>query len=400
MNHTVFSGLLLMALLTACQSTPSTGIIVIDINEALKNPGSFVLSDLVEDVEIITLDTVPDAYFRNLGGLTLTDNFICFACDIQKRVYLFDRDGKFIRHIGRKGKGPGEFVRPNNIAVSPDETHIVVGDARTKRIILYDINGRFIRERNLKDDTPGFSFEEIIFTDNTHFMISIRRPVKVSDNFASILIYNLDLEVIKSILPRPANEEEAMPNLLYSSLGLTQKGFYFWETLKDTVYYFDKTGKTEPRYYIKINNRCKETVGFDIDNKACIKEMSVLDLPDILLINLMVNGGSGTVMYDKKSTMASRIDHPTSCDTASNSWVNSSIINDVFGLEPTYLSQYNPEKKEIITLVRPGWTIDSHDMNCLRSREVKFPAIRDRLADLSEDRLGQANAAIVVMKLK
>ena len=55
---------------------------------------------------------------------------------------------------------------------------------------------------------------------------------------------------------------------------------------------------------------------------------------------------------------------------------------------------------EIITLIRPGWTIDSHDMNCLRSREVKLPAIRDRLADLSEDRLGQANAAIIVMKLK
>jgi len=400
MNRIFLPGLLILVLLGACKTTPTSNLIEIDITEALKTQGDFVLSDLIKDVEIITLDTVPDAYFMNLGGLTLTENFICFACDIQKRVYLFDRNGKFIQHIGRQGKGPGEFVRPDNISLSPDEKHIVVGDTRTKKIILYDINGRFIREHQLKDDSPGFSLREIIFVDNTHFMVSMRRPIKVSENFASILLYNLDFELIQSILPRPANEEEAMPNLTYSSFGLTKKGFYFWETLKDTVYYFDKTGKTEPRYYINIKNRCKETVGFYTGKQACITEMSVLDLPDLLIINLMVNGGSGTVMYDKKSTIATRIDHPTSCDTASNSWVKTSIINDVFGLEPTYLSGYNPENKEIITLIRPGWTIDSHDMDCLRSREVKFPAIRDRLADLSEDRLGQANAAIIVMKLK
>jgi hypothetical protein len=105
--------------------------------------------------------------------------------------------------------------------------------------------------------------------------------------------------------------------------------------------------------------------------------------------------------FDKRTLTSFAPDHPIACDTSSReSWVRSSIDNDVYGLEPLFLDQYFPERKELIALVRPGWNIETHDMTCIRQRTVKFPQIRDQLVTLAESRLGRENMAIVVMKLR
>ncbi|OFY55673.1 MAG: hypothetical protein A2X22_14160 [Bacteroidetes bacterium GWF2_49_14] len=372
----------------------------------METPGDFRLSDLVSDVEIIELDTVKDAYFVNSMGLTLTDHFICFACDIQKKAYLFDRSGKFIRNVGRVGKGPGEYVWPRMVAVSPDERYIVVGDESTRKLILYDINGQYIRERRFKEDNPAFTLVSMAFKDNGNFMVTFRRPSRPVPGFASILTYDLNLKVVQRILPRSADPEEAMSNLSYMSMIRSEDGFCFWETYKDTLYYIDKEGMVEPQYHIGIKNHCF-SMGFglpEFDSSGkqaiCTMIMDVLDLPDRLFIDVIHMGESRNVLYDKKLKRAFSIGQPIACDTADNSWVKTSVINDVFGIEPINISNYNPDKKEIIARVMPGWAVDSHDITCLRQRNVTLPAIRDRLADLIESADGVANMAIVVMKLK
>ena len=80
----VLALLTLISLLPSCKTIADEGIVHINLDDALENPSDFKLSDIVKDVEIISLDTVKEAFFGNAGGLTITDNYICFACDQQK----------------------------------------------------------------------------------------------------------------------------------------------------------------------------------------------------------------------------------------------------------------------------------------------------------------------------
>ena len=65
------------------------------------------ISDLMESMEIIQLDTVREAYIA-INQLMVSDNYLLTTNG--KHAKLFRRsDGKFISNIGNRGQGPGEF---------------------------------------------------------------------------------------------------------------------------------------------------------------------------------------------------------------------------------------------------------------------------------------------------
>lgn len=59
------------------------------------------------------------------------------------QVLVFDQEGKFLKKIGRKGQGPGEFILPTTACIS-QQGNIILSDARLRRINKYDKNGNFI----------------------------------------------------------------------------------------------------------------------------------------------------------------------------------------------------------------------------------------------------------------
>lgn len=60
-------------------------------------------------------------------------------------IKFFDEDGNFVKTIGRKGGGPGEFLRPEALACSPSG-EIVVLDGGRRILHVFDGDGIPIRE--------------------------------------------------------------------------------------------------------------------------------------------------------------------------------------------------------------------------------------------------------------
>ncbi len=399
--------LILLLVSIGCSTGKDTGCLNVDVAAALKTQGRLPLSDMVTGLEVIRLDTVRDAYFGNMISLSMTDHYIGFVCDQQKRAYLFDRNGKFLGNIGRIGKGPGEYRQPNVLAISPDEKFIVVGDPWQGKLILYTITGNFLREKVIKPDSPGWRFDKMRFADNNSIFVVFRRPIKPSKGYASILQYDLQFNLTAKILPRAATQEEVEVSYPYPTLLPTRDGNCFWEAGRDTIYYIDRKGVATPRYHLDIRNHC-----FDLEKgqrklyqpgqvDLCTKAIGIIDLPGYLMVTIIDQGSSQHLVIDKTSQTAFGADQPIACDTSSQlSWVNSSIENDLFGIEPLGLDQYDPVRNELICAVRPGRISDSHDMTCVRARKVKYPEARDQLADLAESLTGLENMAIVVMKMK
>ena len=83
--------------------------------------------------------------FDDPRGLTLRDNLV-YVCDhINNRIQVFDLDLNFVRSIGSRGSGRGEFDRPSDVKFDT-AGNMYVADGGNGRVQVMDSSGRFIRE--------------------------------------------------------------------------------------------------------------------------------------------------------------------------------------------------------------------------------------------------------------
>lgn len=66
------------------------------------------LEDLFAKVEVIPLETSDSCLIKEIGRVIETDSFI-YLFDVN-RVLKFNSDGSFVNSIGRRGRGPGEYI--------------------------------------------------------------------------------------------------------------------------------------------------------------------------------------------------------------------------------------------------------------------------------------------------
>ncbi|MBN1356410.1 glycosyltransferase family 39 protein [bacterium] len=59
-----------------------------------------------------------------------------------------------LQQIGSRGAGPGEFIEPRGLTLTPDD-HLLVADFRNYRIQLLETNGAFIRQWGAQGSEPG-----------------------------------------------------------------------------------------------------------------------------------------------------------------------------------------------------------------------------------------------------
>ncbi len=89
-----------------------------------------------------------ESYFEEPRGIAIhRRSGHLYVCDVARdMVIILDNRGKVLARIGKRGggRGPGEFRRPVQVAVSGDE--VVVLDAGNSRLQVFDLQGRFRRE--------------------------------------------------------------------------------------------------------------------------------------------------------------------------------------------------------------------------------------------------------------
>ena len=78
------------------------------------------------------------------GTTELSDESIAVAVGAAAEVRVFDKSGRFVRSIGRRGNGPGEFRNLSRLWFLPPDT-IVVADYRPWRLQYFTTDGRFHR---------------------------------------------------------------------------------------------------------------------------------------------------------------------------------------------------------------------------------------------------------------
>jgi len=109
--------------------------------------------------------TLDNKYPFVAGWLQIKGNSIYFNIK-DSGIVQFDRQGKMIRNIGRKGRGPGEYIYGIYFDVDEKTGTIYVLDG--KQIKIYSKSGRYIK--NIPIEQYGESFDGIHLL-NSHLLI-------------------------------------------------------------------------------------------------------------------------------------------------------------------------------------------------------------------------------------
>lgn len=104
-------------------------------------------------------------------------------------VLLFDSKGFFIRNIGGKGQGPGEYISPEYIA-NDQNGDILIGDAARFNISFHDKNGTYLNSFKIKNRIDGLLVSEqgnIILYDYYNALIRNNETIYVYDRDGRVI---------------------------------------------------------------------------------------------------------------------------------------------------------------------------------------------------------------------
>lgn len=122
--------------------------------EVIKNPAEPLYGEIYFELEEdLSIGNDEDENYLFYGNYDMAvDKFgnIYVVDGGHDRIQIFDKGGKFIRSIGRRGQGPGEFQSPLDVFVSDQNGEIYVPDFRIA-IKVFTLDGNYLRSIPLEN---------------------------------------------------------------------------------------------------------------------------------------------------------------------------------------------------------------------------------------------------------
>jgi len=119
------------------------------------------------DLEINESDNL--VFYQLIDIATDSENNIYVLDRKEKRIYLFDEKGKFIKTMGRGGAGPGEFSGPKSIYIDSKKL-IYVLDSGNNRVEIFRPEGSFIKSIKIVNFPTGGSINIVVDKDRNLYI--------------------------------------------------------------------------------------------------------------------------------------------------------------------------------------------------------------------------------------
>ena len=147
----IISASIIIICLISCDSTQSADRIdesratTIKIATSNDTPD---LDSIVRNHKFTRLETSEECLVGEVYKLSCRNKkYYILDRHLQKALFVFDEEGKFRNRIGRRGRGPGEFIEPTDFIVS--DSCVTVFYMFGHKLLYYNPDGTFIRSVRL-----------------------------------------------------------------------------------------------------------------------------------------------------------------------------------------------------------------------------------------------------------
>jgi DNA-binding beta-propeller fold protein YncE len=118
------------------------------------------------------------------------------------RIAKFSPDGEVLAVWGTAGNGDGQFNDPTSVTVDPATNKVYVADPINKRIQIFDENGKFLTKWSVPEWGPPVGFEDLAIDSQPG------RLYASSIHLDAVLIFDLKGTRIGSLTPKPPDKLE------------------------------------------------------------------------------------------------------------------------------------------------------------------------------------------------
>jgi len=225
---------------------------VIDIEGAMDNLSSqkFNFSEFASDITYLPLETNDNSI---IGGkreppVNVSENFIFYG------DMMFNRDGRFIRKLGKIGQGPGEYVLALGIAVDEDRQEFYVYNNFGRNIYIYDFDNKF--KKKIQASDRGSS----IFSIGDGKILLFRDFYSYFDDFYEYKVIDVDSEEIGYTRDSGIRENEKTSNVHNLFWRYNNEVFYY-EGSTDSIFKLNKNGEIDALHYLVNIGKYKSKEG-------------------------------------------------------------------------------------------------------------------------------------------
>ncbi len=206
------------------------------------------LSTITNDVEYIVLgsknDKGEEEYIKKALQVIVGKEYI--FVNTMDRVLLYQRDGKFIRKIGRLGQGPKEYLYVEDMDIDETAGRIYVKSGG--KLVAYSFDGEYVKSMSFHD-VPFFAM-----LNDTLFAASY-------DNYYGDAPYRLILQNEKKdtikAFPNNVKFKSLKPGETIAVYSNTNQRFYryngdvyYREAYNDTVFRISSNNELVPTYFL------------------------------------------------------------------------------------------------------------------------------------------------------
>ncbi|MFC1514091.1 NHL repeat-containing protein, partial [candidate division KSB1 bacterium] len=224
---------------------------------------------------------------HNPNDVAVDEDGNIYICDGgNQRVQKFDKTGKYVCTIGRRGEGPGEFLHPWSVFIN-DQDELLVSSYRPTSI--FDRNGNFLR--NFGKKSGGIFLENNTIARDGHLGLNkneIEKEIKDIETARRILkklplvnILDYNLNTVAKIGRIEIPEDESFTDFY---------NHYFIAADRDNNYYLTR----------EVRNLVEK---YAPDGTLLFKATRPIELKESKEMQTIVSKGVGTYLYNKISNI-------------------------------------------------------------------------------------------------
>ncbi|MDP3446172.1 MAG: 6-bladed beta-propeller [Ignavibacteria bacterium] len=382
------------------ENLKSNSFYTIPFAEIVKNKREVKLSEFATDVKFIQFENNSKALIGRVKEIQLTKDYI-FVNSGKNPVIQFSRNGKYIRHIGTTGRGPGEYDICRALSIDEQNERIYIQSNATQSMLIFNFDGKFINAIKY----PAIERLYNVWSRDS-LLLSFAEPMEGNEPYVFIE-HNEQGDTLQTV-PNHIfwnNKDKYYNIIFFTGLNcfyrfenqLHMKGWY-----NDTVYSYDENNKIVPKFFIDLKEHKipddliyeRKTIRSMPDDVCWVgvhETSNYVFIPygyhfDMLKSSEEGKEEEGCILYNKKTKESVAIEETK----------QGGFINDVSG---------GPDFRPIVTndtlaimLVSALEMKRYLDSDKFKNQEVNFPDEKEKLNQLKKTIKEDDNHFLVLVK--